>query len=230
MTTRAADFERAALKQFSDEAIAEMNAKVRSIESRKSRLRLRYVEHNFSDPKAREYAHHGFARRIQTLARCVENIFRILPPDTVEVPPGETLHDAQINIQAAIGNAYGCADNLAWVWVHERGIAVERRDVGMRERHRKVRDTLSQEFRTYLTSLGGWFGHLVEFRDAFAHRIPPYVPPGGALKKDHERRLMPFDLLNTNDLTKCRRSSLFSSLSCVILTAKWPHHIGFTRS
>jgi hypothetical protein len=172
---------------FTDEHISEMNAKLLTIESRKDRLLLKYVGHNFSRAKAREYAHHGFARRIQTLARCIENVFRLVPPNTAKVPTKEILRDVEINIQSAIGNAYGCTDNLAWVWVHERGITAERNDVGLRKRHKRVRDTLSPEFSSYLASLDSWFAYLVEYRDAFAHRIPLYVSPGGALKPNHER-------------------------------------------
>jgi hypothetical protein len=53
---------------FTAENIAEINEKVQLIESKKNRLLLKYVGHNFSDVKAKEYAHHGFARRIQTIA------------------------------------------------------------------------------------------------------------------------------------------------------------------
>jgi hypothetical protein len=78
-------------------------------------------------------------------------------------------------------------DNLAWVWVHERGISVDRKEVGLREHHRKVRASFSIEFRSYLESLDKWFAYLVEYRDAFAHRIPLYIPPGGVLPKDIDK-------------------------------------------
>jgi hypothetical protein len=178
---------RPALKPyFTAKNIIEINEKVQSIDSKTNRLLLRYVGHSFSDMKAKEYAHHGFARRIQTLARCIENVFKMIPPDAREIPSKAILYDAQINTQSAIGNTYGCVDNLAWVWVHERGIAVERKEVGLRAHHRKVRNSFSAEFRSYLESLDKWFAYLVEYRDAFAHRIPLYIPPGGVLKKDRD--------------------------------------------
>jgi hypothetical protein len=172
---------------LTDAHIAIISARLSTIESKKDRLVFKYVGHNFSQPKAREYAHHGFARRLGTLARCIENVFRLVAPNSTEVPQKEVLYDAAINIQAAIGNIYGCADNLAWVWVFERGMAIDRKDVGLRKHHKKVRETFSQEFSSYLASLDPWFEYLVEYRDAFAHRIPLYVPPGGPLEKDHER-------------------------------------------
>jgi hypothetical protein len=168
-----------------------MREKFQTIGPKTDRLLLRYVAHQFADPKAKEYAHQGFARRIQTLARCIQNVFTIVPPGTVKIPSKTRLHDAQINIQAAIGNTYGCIDNLAWVCVHERGLAqiIDRRQVGLRKHNKKVREILSAEFRDYLDSLEGWFDYLVDYRDALAHRIPVYVPPGGARPKDHDRAI-----------------------------------------
>jgi hypothetical protein len=174
-------------RYFTKEQIAQMREKIQTVAPKTDRLLLKYVAHKFSQPKAQEYAHHGFARRIQTLARCIQNVFRIIPPGAVKIPSKARLYDAQINIQGAIGNAYGCVDNLAWVWVHERGIVVNRRHVGLRKHHKEVRITFSPEFRSYLDSLDAWFEYLVEYRDALAHRIPLYIPPGGARPKDHEK-------------------------------------------
>jgi hypothetical protein len=115
--------------------------------------------------------------------------FRIIPPGAVKIPSKARLYDAQINIQGAIGNAYGCIDNLAWIWVHECAIAVNRRHVGLRKHNKEVRNTFSPEFHSYLESLDSWFEYLVDYRDALAHRIPLYIPPGGALPKDHQQFL-----------------------------------------
>jgi hypothetical protein len=83
---------------FTNEALADINAKAQEVESKKDRLVLKYVGHRYADEKAKEYAHHGFARRVQTIARCIENVFMMVPPDTLDVPPKEKLYDAQINI------------------------------------------------------------------------------------------------------------------------------------
>jgi hypothetical protein len=174
---------------FNRKQLAQMRETLQAVRPKTDNLLLKYVAHQFVDSRAKEYAHHGFARRIQTLARCIENAFRIVPPGTVKIPSKNRLHDVQINIQAAIGNTYGCVDNLAWVWVHERGLAnsIDRQQVGLRKHHKKVRETLSAELREYLDTLESWFGYLVDYRDAFAHRIPLYIPPGGVRPKDHER-------------------------------------------
>jgi hypothetical protein len=174
-------------RYFTQEHIAQMREKLQMIAPKTDRLLLNYVAHNFTDIKAKEYAHHGFVRRIQTFARCIQNVFKIVPLGTAKIPSKARLYDAQINIQAAIGSAYGCVDNLAWVWVYERRIVIDRKQVGLRKHNKKVRDTLSPELRAYLDSLEGWFDYLVDYRDALAHRIPLYIPPGCVRSKDHER-------------------------------------------
>lgn len=140
----------------------------------------------FSSEKAGEYARHGFARRIQVLSRCIQNIFRIIPAGTVKVPKRERLHDATINLQAFYANAFGCVDNLAWVWVHESGLAsrIRPREVGLRKSNARVRKTLSPEFQAFLASRDKWFEYLTEFRHALGHRVPPYIPPGSVRPKD----------------------------------------------
>jgi hypothetical protein len=105
----------------------------------------------------------------------------MVPPETTVIPARSTLYDTQINIQAFVTNVYGGVDNLAWTWVHERGLtdAIPRNQVGLRKGHTAVRSSLSPEFQTYLLKLDGWFDYVVEYRDALAHRIPLYIPPGG---------------------------------------------------
>jgi len=81
---------------------------------------------------------------------------------------------------------YGAIDNLAWVWVHERGLdtKIHRNRVGFREKHTEVRTSFSQDFQDYLRKLDPWLTYLVEYRDALAHRIPLYIPPGGVQPKN----------------------------------------------
>jgi hypothetical protein len=150
------------------------------------RLTIRYTAYPFKNQHAREYARHGFARRLGTLRRCVQNVFKSVPPSAVKVPMRTKLIDAQISLQAFIANLYGCIDNLAWVWVHERGLVdqLSRGRVGFRAHHTEVRSSLSQEFQTYLYGLDAWLTYIIEYRDALAHRIPLYIPPGGVRTKD----------------------------------------------
>lgn len=165
---------------YHEKQLAELQEAFEGIEAKTNNLLLKVMAHSFSSEKAKEFAHHGFCRRLQTLRRCVQNVFEIVPPDTVVVPDRERLHDAQINLQAFIANAFGCADNLAWVWVHERGMAATMSplQVGLRTKNVSVRQSLPPALQRYLASIDGWFEYLTDYRDALAHRIPLYIPPG----------------------------------------------------
>lgn len=173
-------------RSLTREHLSQLREKFQTIGPKADRLLLTYVAHVFSQEKAREYARQGFARRVQTLRRCIENVFRILPPSVVKVPRKERLYDAQINIQAAVANTYGCADNLAWVWVHERRLNVNPQQVGLRKHNTAVRRSLSQNFQKYLDGLEDWFAYITDYRHALAHRIPLYIPPGNVRPKDVE--------------------------------------------
>jgi hypothetical protein len=176
-------------RYFSGKQVSDIKAKFATIGRRTDRLMVQFTSFAFANDEAREYACHGFARRIQILRRCVQNVFKIVPPGTTKVPARERLHDAAINLQAFVANAYGCVDNLAWVWVHEKGLAkeIEARQVGLRSHNTRVRRSLPLEFREYLEKLDdGWFPYIAEYRHALAHRIPLYIPPGGVRPKDVE--------------------------------------------
>lgn len=81
-------------------------------------------------------------------------------------------------MQAFVANVYGSLDNLAWVWVYERELEIQRNRVGLRVQNTELRGTLSEAFQLYLISRDEWMEHVIEYRDSLAHRIPLYIPPG----------------------------------------------------
>ena len=171
---------------YSDKQLEDLQEKLQSVEGRTDSLILEYMAHSFASQKAREFARHGFCRRIQTLRRCINNIFEVVPPETVSVPDRNRLYDAQINLQAFFANAFGAGDNLAWIWVYERGLAgnIKPLHVGLRKKNAAVRASLSPELRQYLETIDEWFDYVTEYRDALAHRIPLYIPPGAVRQSE----------------------------------------------
>lgn len=141
-------------------------------------------------------------RRFGTLRRCIENTFSLIPPETEEIPNRQVLHDAQINVQAFFANVYGSLDNLAWVWVYEGGLegTIQRNRVGLRVQNTELRSTLSEAFQNYLASRDEWMEHVIEYRDALAHRIPLYIPPGGVPTRNVDAY---------NDLTRRMHEALY---------------------
>jgi hypothetical protein len=153
---------------------------------KQTELTFAFARLQLKNEQARGFKQHGFMRRLGTLQRCIENVFSLIPLDTAEVPSRSTLHDAQINIQSFFANLYGSIDNLAWIWVYEQGLAntISRNRVGFRSHNIEVRSSLSVDFQEYLNTINEWLEYVIEYRDALAHRIPLYIPPGSVPKEN----------------------------------------------
>ena len=141
--------------------------------------------------KAREYLTHGVGRRLKIVARCLDKVFEIFPPDRKDILNSDEVADLEIHLHAFVINVNGLLDNLAWVFVLERNLleAVGGRiAVGLFKK--ETRAHLPEDVQAYLMSekIRDW--HLTyakEYRDALAHRIPLYIPPSVIDPKDAER-------------------------------------------
>ena len=75
-------------------------------------------------------------------------------------------------------NAFGCLDNIAWIWVHEKdvkgkaGAELGLLEVGLGKKF--VRKALTDNFRRLLDNRQKWLANLVNFRD-FACASHPFV-------------------------------------------------------
>ena len=173
-------------RYFTKKQLADIRLKHATVEKKTDELLLKFVYFPFKNEHAKHYAQQGFGRRVQVLRRCINNVFKIIPPGTTRVPSRARLYDAQINLQAFLANVYGIVDNLAWIWVYERGLAdsIPRLHVGLGKENKSVRSSLSIELQSYLGTLEDWFTYLADFRHALAHRIPIYIPPGMVPQKN----------------------------------------------
>ncbi|HEX4196313.1 MAG TPA: hypothetical protein VHZ26_02635 [Caulobacteraceae bacterium] len=168
---------------FQPKEIEELRVGLGEVRPNFEALRDRIVVRQFKTDAAREHADHGLARRLGTMARCIEQVFALLPPDLDASPDRDTTIDATINIQAFVMSAFGCCENIAWIWVRERDVRLPNNNplpparVGLGPNYPAVRDSLTPGFRAYLDSRAEWFELLKNFRDALAHRIPLYIPP-----------------------------------------------------
>jgi hypothetical protein len=115
------------------------------------------------------------------MVHMVETVFELLPPNDDEIPELVTVMAATACIQNFVMNAFGCLENLAWIWVLEKnirgkaGAALGRYDIGLGKQY--VRASFSPEFQTFLDDNQEWLGNLISFRDGLAHRIPLYIAP-----------------------------------------------------
>lgn len=125
----------------------------------------------------------GFCRRLDELARAINFVFNVLPPEQEDIPDTDNVVAATMLIQSFFINVSGCLDNLAWIWVFETGLRgkdgneLDAKWVGLGESYWYVCRSFSKPFRKHLSSRRAWFHHLAEFRDTAAHRIPLYIPP-----------------------------------------------------
>lgn len=163
--------------------VAKFSAVRGDIDTKYAALVGRYSVRLYRNEQAREFGVHGFCRRLGTLVRAIDVVYDALPPELEDIPERNAVVDATIAIQSFVVNIFGCLDNLARIWVCERGVKnkdgtdLDRMHVGLGIRNREVRRSLSDKFRAYLENYSEWFDHIKDWRDALAHRIPLYIPP-----------------------------------------------------
>ena len=168
---------------FRPDQITQLRDGFAEIRPKADALMLELVSRQYKTPEGREYAENGVARRIQTIARCIEKVYHLLPPDQVAIPERNVLYDAVINIQSAVFNTFGTLDNLAFMWVFEKEIVGKNGNplpngrIGLARDKDQVRASFSDEVQTYLASMDPWYLNLESFRHSLGHRIPLYIPP-----------------------------------------------------
>lgn len=168
---------------FRQEDLDSLRATLASIEERADALTTAFVMQSFRSNEARQYAQHGVARRVATVARCIQRVFEMIPPETENVPAEQDRQDTVIYIQAAVFNTYGLIDNLALNWVHETGLRkqngteIPKGMIGLTSKSEDVRNSLPEWMQDYLLTMDAWFKYLIDYRHALSHRIPLYVPP-----------------------------------------------------
>lgn len=168
---------------FAPETIQKMEEKLHEVQASYENHAIGYIRHRFVQDRARELAHHGFLRRLDTLRSCIETVFELLPPDGEDIPEKEVLKNATTALQAFVINVFGCLDNLAWVLVLELeikradGADIPATQIGLRANNLHVRAGLSREFQDNLNEKEEWLRNLESYRHSLAHRVPLYVPP-----------------------------------------------------
>lgn len=169
--------------RYADDDLRKFACRVATLHARRVQVAQKYAHRTFKSEKAQEYATHGFLRRLYLMARSIQNVFSMMPPENNVIPDDAAVGDVTINLQSFLLNTSGCLDNLAWVWSLERclkrsdGGKIHFREIGIGPGFPHVQRSFDPEMREYLESLEGWFRYIAEFRGALAHRIPIYVPP-----------------------------------------------------
>lgn len=207
---------------YSNEALNELETAHSELRSRYKKLITQvflFVGH-LKNEKAREHMLHGVSRRLQMLQRCVDNMFRLFPASRMEKLPNEDLLDLEINLHAFLINTYGIIENVALALAYENDLIVDSRETlhpgscpGTRrppqDRHPqdkvqrndvnlfkgRFQRLLNPKLSAYLSEgrTRDWYKQYAKnYRDALAHRIPPYIPPA-ALNNEQQRRYADLD-------------------------------------
>ena len=169
---------------FDPDQLRTLAASYSALQQRLDSVAEAYAFFPYKTQQGGQYATHGFLRRFNTMHHCIERVFAMLPPEQGERPADPVLLDATVYIQSFVMNVFGALDNLAWIWVSEKPLTVSKKQTGLDPKCKTVRGSFSQEMRDYLASLDAWFAHIIDFRDALAHRIPLYIPPYIVSEKD----------------------------------------------
>lgn len=168
--------------KYKTEEIEQMDAALDEWAGRAEILEDRIIRYPFKNEKSRECAMHGLMRRLNMLQHTIYEVFKLLPT-TGGTPSKSDVMTATAFLQTFIMNVYGSMDNLARIWlldakiVERDGEQIRPEHIGLGPKNKNVRTSLPVMFQEYLSNTDGWFGYLANYRHAFAHKIPLYIPP-----------------------------------------------------
>lgn len=129
---------------------------------------------------SRNHLTHGVARRLKIVARCIQQLFLLLPPDAEKPLARDELTDLNINLHALLVNLAGVLEDLAWVLAYESPLAEQfAKDpfsVGLFRP--KLQEVMPPKLLAHVKSevFATWYMEYAKnYRDAVAHHIPPYI-------------------------------------------------------
>lgn len=196
---------------YSDEAIRQLEQQypkvVEDLQNLQVKLTIEGQRYD-STSRLREHLLHGAGRRIGLIRRSIENIYNLFPPSTQRLLSRDSLADVQINLHAFLMHLYGLNDNWAWAFVlrHDLEATIgDRRRIGLyiNATRKHLPPALKEYLTTTLTT--DWHEKYAKsYRDALAHRIPPYVPPSEMTSEEGRR----YNELETEKLESLRRRNL----------------------
>lgn len=138
--------------------------------------------------RAKEFILQGVCRRLNIIQGCIRNIYRIFPVERTQLLDENERADVAINLHAFLINIHAVPDNLAWAYLLERGVTLKPSQVGLFNKHTKpyMRKEIFESLKS--NGITKWhIGYAKNYRDALAHRIPPYVAPAVLTPEQEEK-------------------------------------------
>jgi len=167
---------------LSKEKLAEFRTDFRQAMSGLHEMMFRGVVECQDPPNdhVRRFLTHGVGRRLSILKRSIEEIFTIFPPERDLPLSNDEAVSLQIHLHAFLINLAGVFDNWAWAFVHRHGLRPPLQPTQIGIFKQETRQYLPQPMLDVIVEhdIAAWHSEYAkEYRDALAHRIPPYVSP-----------------------------------------------------
>jgi len=168
--------------RYSAEQVEDMRREHEALANRLAALMMTAlrVRQGLANNEAKNHLAHGVARRLKLIARCIEQLFLLLPPDAEKPIESDKLTDININLHALLVNVAGLLDDLAWVFAYESAEAAKFEadpfSVGLFKK--QLQAVLPQKLVEHVSgdTFSTWHrDYAKNYRDAVAHHIPPYV-------------------------------------------------------
>jgi hypothetical protein len=170
------------MRRYTDEQINDYEEGRRQWLRRGDDLTDVALSYPFKKLRAEQFSREGFVRRLNYLDHAMCRLADIYPPNLTKASRGR-VRDAELLVQSFVMNVFGAIDNLAWVWVLERGIT---RPNGTQLRRAEVVfdgpqsrilvESLTPALNAVVSDASDWFKALRTYRDGVAHQIPIYIP------------------------------------------------------
>ncbi|WP_144444381.1 hypothetical protein [Caballeronia arationis] len=164
---------------YSAEQVRDFEGQIRKLRNENARLKfdLGHLAGQLTMPRAQTFANQGLGRRLQSIERCVVNIFALYPPGRREFLSHDECCDVGIQFQAFAMNVYALFDNVTWVCLLEAKQSLAPKSIGLFKK--ACRPFIPPNLAAYLDEpeTTRWFHEYgTLYRDSTAHRIAPYLP------------------------------------------------------
>lgn len=167
------------ISKYSSDAVEKLEAEHNRLAYTVDSLRLELMRVAATAPNsAAVHLSEGVSRRLMVLHDAASAVFQLIPPANTRSSRA-TIRKATLGLHAFLINAVGIMDSMAWAYLHWHGIESEFRQIDVDLFKRKLQERIPQDWADCLTSTGmvDWqISYLKPYRDALAHRIPPYIP------------------------------------------------------
>ena len=94
--------------RYADDDLRKFACRVATLHARRVQVAQKYAHRTFKLEKVQEYATQELIRRLYIMARSIQNVFSIMPPENNVIHDDTAAGDVTINLQSFLLNTSGC--------------------------------------------------------------------------------------------------------------------------